>query len=262
MNLELGIDVSGVMLDMDGTVYRGNEVIEGAVEFIGRLNNAKIPYAFITNNSSHTRNFYSDRLKDMGFSVTEDEIITSVTATAKYLSIQHPEARVFLLASPDVREELMSYGINITDEDPDTVLLTFDRTITYHRLNLAYHLIVKGAELIATHPDDLCPTEDAYDIDIGPFIRLFESLTGTKATVIGKPNSLMLEMAADVMNVDPERTMMVGDRLYTDIKMAQDAGIRSILVLSGETSKADLKDSTVQPTFVVPSVADIEVPQI
>ncbi len=258
--MKLGTDVSGVMLDMDGTVYRGDDAIEGAAEFIGALNNAKIPYAFITNNSSHTRDFYSDRLKNMGFPVTENDIITSVTATAKYLNTRRPEARVFILASPDVKEEFISYGINVTDEDPDTVLLTFDRTITYHRLNIAYHLIVKGAELIATHPDDLCPTEDSYDIDIGPFIRLFESLTDTKATVVGKPNRLMLEMAADVMDVDPEKTIMIGDRLYTDIKMAQDAGIRSILVLSGETSKEDLKDSIVQPTFIVPSVADIEVP--
>lgn len=262
MNLDLESDVSGVMLDMDGTVYLGDKAIEGAAEFIGRLNDAKIPHAFITNNSSHTRNFYFQRLKGMGFPVTENDIITSVTATAKYLTTRCPEARVFLLSSPDVRDEFRSYGINVTDNDPDTVLLTFDRTITYDRLNRAYHLIVQGAELIATHPDDLCPTEGAYDVDIGPFIRLFESLIGTKATVIGKPNRLMLEMAADVMDVDPRKTIMVGDRLYTDIKMAQDAGIRSILALSGETSEADLIDSIVQPTFIVRSVADIGVPRI
>lgn len=262
MNLELGIDVSGVMLDMDGTVYLGGDAIEGAGEFIGRLKDAGIPYAFITNNSSHTRDFYFNRLKNMGFQVTENDVITSVTASAKYIIKKRPGARVFLLASPDVRDEFVHHGINVTDEGPDTVLLTFDRTITYDRLNRAYHLIVEGAELIATHPDDLCPTGGGYDVDIGPFIRLFESLTGTKATVIGKPDRLMLEMAADVMDVDPRRTVMIGDRLYTDIKMAQDAGIRSILVLSGETSEADLKNSIVQPTFVVGSVADIVVPHV
>ncbi|HKM13846.1 MAG TPA: HAD-IIA family hydrolase [Candidatus Methanomethylophilaceae archaeon] len=258
--MNLGIDVSGVMLDMDGTVYLGDEAIEGAVEFIERLNEAEIPHAFITNNSSHTRDFYFNRLKNMGFSVTEDDIITSVTATAKYLNTKRSKARVFPLASPDVIEEFRSYGINITDDNPDTVLLTFDRTITYDKLNRAYHLILNGAELIATHPDDLCPTEGAYDVDIGPFIRLFESLTETKATVVGKPNPLMLEMAADVMGVDPRKTIMIGDRLYTDIKMAQDAEISSILVLSGETSEADLNKSTVQPTFIVRSVGDIGVP--
>lgn len=262
MNLDLGIDVSGVMLDMDGTVYLGGEAIEGAADFIERLNHANIPYAFITNNSSHTRDFYFNRLKKMGFQVKENDVITSVTATAKYLQKRCPEARVFLLASPEVTNEFRDYGINVTDDDPDTVLLTFDRTITYEKLNRAYHLIIGGAELIATHPDDFCPTEGSYDVDIGPFIRMFESLTGIKATVIGKPNRLMLDMAADVMDVDPKKTMMIGDRLYTDIKMAQDAGIRSILVLSGETSESDLKDSDVQPTFTVHSVADIGVPRI
>lgn len=262
MNLKLESNVSGVMLDMDGTVYLGDKAIEGAAEFIERLNKAKIPHAFITNNSSHTRDFYYDRLKKMGFSVTKEDIITSVTATAKYLNTKRPEARVFLLASQDVKDEFISYGINVTDDDPNTVLLAFDRTITYDKLNRGYHLLVNGAELIATHPDDLCPTEGGYDVDIGPFIRLFESLAGTKATVVGKPNPLMLEMAADVMGVDPRKTIMVGDRLYTDIKMAQDAGISSIMVLSGETLEADLRDSAVRPTFIVGSVADIGVPRL
>ena len=114
-----------------------------------------------------------------------------------------------------------------------------------------------GAEYIATHPDDVCPTEDGYDVDIGPFIRLFESLTGNKATVVGKPNRLMLDMAALEMGVEPDRVVMVGDRLSTDIRMAVDANIASILVLSGETDEALLKASGIRPTFVKGSVADI-----
>jgi len=257
--LKLGTDVAGVLLDMDGTVYRGDEPIEGASLFISRLKEAGIPYAFITNNSSHTRDFYFRRLSNMGFPVSEAEIITSATATARFLQKFRPGARVFLMASPDVREEIVSYGINVTDDRPDTVLLTFDRTICYDRINEAYHLISAGAELVATHPDDLCPTEDSYDVDIGPFIRLFESLTGKKATVIGKPNGLMLEMAASVMNVDPSDTVMIGDRLYTDIRMANDAGIRSVLVLTGETSESDLVNSAVRPDHVVRSVAKIDI---
>ena len=195
----------------------------------------------------------------MGFSVPYDSVITSAIATAEFIKARRPEARVFLLASPDVREEFTSNGVNITDEDPDIVLLTYDRTLTYERLNKAYRLIIGGAELIATHPDDLCPTEDGYDVDIGPFIRLFESLTGKEAVVVGKPNSLLPEMAADLMGVDMKGTVMVGDRLYTDIRMAVDAGIRSILVLSGETAEGDLKNSDMKPTHVVKSVADIRI---
>lgn len=259
MSLKLGTDVFGVMLDMDGTVYLGGKVIDGAVDFIDRLNEAGIPYAFITNNSSHTRDFYFERLKNLGFSVPYDSVITSAVATAEFIKARRPDARVFLLASPDVKEEFISNGVNVTDENPDIVLLTYDRTLTYGRLNQAYHLIVGGAELIATHPDDLCPTEEGYDVDIGPFIRLFESLTGKDAVVIGKPNSLLPEMAADLMGVDLKGTVMVGDRLYTDIRMAVDADIRSILVLSGETAEEDLKNSDTQPTYVVKSVADIRI---
>lgn len=244
---------------MDGTVYRGDEPIEGAADFILRLKGAGIPYAFITNNSSHTRNFYYRRLVNMGFSVSEDEIITSTTATARYIRKYRPGARVFLMASQDVKEEIISYGIDVTDEDPDIVLLTFDRTICYERINRAYHLITAGAELIATHPDDLCPTEDGYDVDIGPFIRLFESLTRRKAVVIGKPNALMLEMAANALGIDRSDALMIGDRLYTDIKMANDAGIRSVLVLTGETSEGDLVSSSVRPDHMVESVAKIDI---
>jgi len=257
--LKLGTDVAGVMLDMDGTVYRGDEPLEGAARFVARLREAGIPYVFITNNSSHTRGFYHRRLSNMGFDVSEEEIITSATAAARYLREFRPRARVFLLASPEVKEEIVSYGVDVTDDGPDTVLLTFDRTICYERINRAYHLIAEGADLIATHPDDLCPTEDFYDVDIGPFIRLFESLTGKKAIVIGKPNRLMLEMAAKVMKADPSGTIMIGDRLYTDIRMARDAGIRSVLVLTGETSEKDLDASEVKPDHVVPSVAEIDV---
>ena len=135
--------------------------------------------------------------------------------------------------------------------------LTFDRTITYDKINKAYKALMKGAELIATHPDDVCPTETDYDIDIGPFIRMFETMCQTTATVIGKPNRLMLQMAAREMGVEPEGTVMVGDRLYTDILMGVQADIDTILVLSGETSRKDLEASDIVPTHVLDSVADI-----
>ncbi|MBO5547245.1 MAG: HAD hydrolase-like protein, partial [Candidatus Methanomethylophilaceae archaeon] len=145
----------------------------------------------------------------------------------------------------------------VVEDDPDIVYLTFDRTITYEKINKAYKALMKGAELIATHPDDVCPTETDYDIDIGPFIRMFEQMCQTTAVIIGKPSSLMLDMAAGEMGVDPKGTVMVGDRLYTDIRMGNLAGIASILVLSGETLRSDLESSDIEPTVVLDSVADI-----
>ena len=131
------------------------------------------------------------------------------------------------------------------------------QTITYDKINRAYNLLKRGKTFIATHPDDLCPTEDGYDIDIGPFIRMFEQMSGTSAIVIGKPNRSMLEMAASEMDCDIDDIVMVGDRLYTDIRMAVDAGVVSVAVLSGETTEKDIAESPIKPTFVCNSVIDI-----
>lgn len=249
--------ISGFMIDMDGTVYKGNNVIPGAIEFIDLLNSEKIPYVFLTNNSSHCRDYYSDKLTKMGFTVKKENVLTSLTATLEFINTNRPGKKVFPLAAPDVIDEINDYGITIDLYEPDIVLLTFDKTITYDKLNDAYHFILKGAELIATHPDDVCPTEDSYDVDIGPFIRLFESLSGKNALVVGKPNRTMLEMAASVMGVPISETAMIGDRLYTDIKMAEINGITSILVLTGETSKEELADANIVPTHVVDTIFDI-----
>jgi Predicted sugar phosphatases of the HAD superfamily len=247
----------GFAIDMDGTIYKGNDLIPGAVEFIRFLKTSNIPFLFLTNNSSNTKQYYVAKLRRMGFDVSENDILTSAVATAQYIKNDRKGKKAFLLATPDVTAELSSMGVDISDSDPDMVLLTFDRTITFDKINKAYHFIVKGAELIATHPDDLCPTEEAYDVDIGPFIRLFESLTGKKALVIGKPNKLMLKMAASKMDIDEDEVIMVGDRLYTDMRMAHDAGTRSIMVLTGEARAENLEGSGIKPTHVIQSVGDI-----
>ena len=248
---------SGFMIDMDGTVYKGGDLIPGATDFIASLKARNIPFVFLTNNSSHSRSYYYEKLTRMGFDVTLDNVLTSNIATIRFVLSERPGKKVYVVGSPDVTKEVRSAGINVVEEDPDIVYLTFDRTITYEKINKAYKALCKGAELIATHPDDVCPTETDYDIDIGPFIRMFEQMCQTTATIIGKPNRLMLEMAALHMGVDPQGTVMVGDRLYTDIRMGNLAGTATILVLSGETSREELKDSDVIPTHVLESVADI-----
>ena len=249
--------MTSFVFDMDGTIYLGERPIPGAVEFISELNRRGVDYRFLTNNSSHGRRFYSDRLARMGFDVDPSSILTSTVATAAYIRDRHPGCSVYPVGVPDFVEEVVSAGIPIDEDDPDIVLLAFDRTITYEKINRAYRLLKKGEAFIATHPDDLCPAEDGYDIDIGPFIRMFEQMTGAKATVIGKPNPAMLKMAAKDMGCDITDIVMVGDRLYTDIKMAYDCGIRSVAVLSGETTREDIAGSDIVPTYVLDSVSDI-----
>ena len=247
----------GLMLDMDGTVYKGGVPISGARELISFLRDQRVPFVFLTNNSSHPRSFYGDKLRRLGFDVTDRDVLTSTIATIRFLLSQRMGRTVYPVAVPGVVDELREAGIPLVEDDPDIVLLTFDTTITYEKINRAYRFLKGGAELIATHPDDLCPTEDSYDIDIGPFIRMFEQMCQTTATVIGKPNRLMLEMAAREMGVDPGECVMIGDRLYTDIAMAQNAGTQSVLVLSGETDERMLEGSDIHPTAVLGSVAEL-----
>lgn len=248
---------AGLMIDMDGTIYKGSNVIPGAKEFIEFLAEEKIPFVFLTNNSSHTREYYCDKLRSMGFRVGRESILTSTIAAVRFIKERRVGKKVFVIATPEVAGEIGELGIENQEECPDIVLLTFDRTITFDKINRAYHCIMNGAELIATHPDDLCPTEDSYDVDIGQFIHMLSYLTGTVPVIVGKPSGLMLEMAAGEMGVAKNGTMMIGDRLYTDIRMASDADIASVLVLTGEAKLSDLDSLETKPTHIVESVADM-----
>jgi HAD superfamily hydrolase (TIGR01457 family) len=249
--------IRGLAIDMDGTVYKGMNVIPGAKEFVSELGRRSIPFVFVTNNSSRGRMFYYEKLKKMGFDVRPQNVLTSGTATLRFLKDERPGKSVYPLGTDSFKDDVREYGIEIDDRHPDIVLLSFDTSITYAKIDTAYQFLMSGAEFIATHPDDLCPTEDGYAVDIGPFIMMFEYLTKKKALVIGKPNRLLLDMAAAEMGIGADEVAMVGDRLYTDIKMAYDNGTMSVLVLTGETSLKDLEGSSVKPTVVVDSVADI-----
>ncbi|MCL2711663.1 MAG: HAD-IIA family hydrolase [Methanomassiliicoccaceae archaeon] len=249
-------DVSGMMIDMDGTVYKGDNVIHGAPEFIERVKKRKIPFVFLTNNSSSDREHYLSKLTKMGFNVSIDNILTSTTATISYLLKHHPGRTVYPIGTQRFVNEIRAKGVRIVEKDPDIVLLAFDTSITYEKINNAYHFIKNGSMFVATHPDDLCPTEHGYDVDIGAFIRFLESMTGVRTTVIGKPNTLMTEMASEIMNVPMKKMVMIGDRLYTDMRMASDAGIRSVMVLTGEARREDISGD-IHPTMVVNSVNDL-----
>lgn len=249
--------IKGLAIDMDGTVYKGMVPIHGAKEFISSLRENGIPFMFVTNNSSKGRKQYYEKLKTMGFDIDMSNVLTSGTAALRFLKDERKGKKVYVIGTESYLEDVKEYGIELDDNDPDIVLLSFDRELTYEKINKGYMFIKNGAEYIATHPDDLCPTEDDYDVDIGAFIAMYSHLLRKEPLIIGKPNRLLLDMAASEMGIPADSIAMVGDRLYTDMKMAYDNGLDSILVLTGETSLDDLKDSDIRPTYVLDSVADI-----
>lgn len=255
--MKKGDKIDGFMIDMDGTICKGWQVIPGAIDFIQELKDKRKPFVLLTNNSSASRQSYFHKMRTLGFAVDLHDILTSTTATILYLKSEHPGKSVYALGTEDFCEEIKEAGIQIVDQQPDIVLLAFDRTINYEKINNAYHYLSNGAKFVCTHPDILCPTEEGYDVDIGPFIDMLSSLTGAKPTIIGKPSLKMAEMSAQHMGVQLDSLAMVGDRLYTDMKMSWENGFTSILVLSGETIAEDLKESSIEPDIVVASIADL-----
>lgn len=244
------------LFDMDGTLYLGNKLIDGAVDFVAKLRNKGIITVFFSNNSSKNRNEYVDKLNRMGIGAQRDDIFTSLNATILYMQNQGIK-RIYPLGTPAFEEELTEEGFILTDNDPEAVVLGFDKTLTYEKIDKAYQFIMQGKQYIATHPDILCPTETGFIPDVGSFISMFHTLTGKKPIIIGKPNVQMVQTVLQKHNKSGDVCAMVGDRLYTDMKMAVDADILSILVLSGETDMAMYEESGMQVDIITPSVKEL-----
>jgi HAD superfamily hydrolase (TIGR01457 family) len=246
-------------MDMDGTTYLGHRLLPGAKGFFRLLNRRGIPYLFFTNNSSKDRFLYRDKLVGMGLHVTPDQIITSGEATALYLSTRTPHRRLYVLGTPSLESEFRDAGFVLAERDVDAVVLGFDTTLTYAKLERACHLLRGGAAFVATHPDKVCPTERGPVPDCGSMAALLVKATGVRPVVIGKPNRRMVTMALRKVGPGyrPREVAIVGDRLYTDIRMGRRAGLVSILVLSGETRREELEKTRDIPHYVFQSVRDL-----
>jgi Predicted sugar phosphatases of the HAD superfamily len=246
-------------LDMDGTIYMGQRLLPGALEFLDYLNTSGRQYLFLTNNSSKNKQSYVKKLQALGIPATSDEVMTSGEATALYLKSIKPAARIFLLGTPDLEQEFTEQGFILTTDRPDYVVLGFDQTLTYAKLVEACHLLREGVPLIATHPDINCPTDQrsGYLPDTGAMLELLYASTGKRAKIIGKPYQEMIDALMTKMHCQKAETAMVGDRVYTDIKMANNAGICGVLVLSGETKLADLEKSEAKPNLIFEGVREL-----
>ncbi len=235
---------------MDGTFYLGNQVLPGAIGFMNYLQRTGRDYLFLTNNSSASADYYAEKLTKMGWPTEAGDILTSGEATALYLKKNKPNARIFLMGTPALEAEFKNYGFILTSESPDYVVLGFDKTLNYEKLAIACDLVRRGVEFIATHPDKNCPTESGFIPDCGAMIEFIWASTGKRPHIIGKPNRDIIEAVFSKKNYFPSQMAIIGDRLYTDIVTGRNAGIASILVLSGETKLGDICTAEVVPNYI------------
>lgn len=235
---------------MDGTFYLGERLLPGALDFMHHLKHSGRDYLFLTHNSSRTAVFYAAKLTAMGWPAEPADILTSGEAAALYLARRKKGARIFLLGTPDLEGEFAAHGFVLTAHAPDFVVLGYDKTLTYDKLVTACTLIREGVPFIATHPDLNCPTENGFIPDCGAMIEFIAAATGVRPHIIGKPHRDIVDAVLAKKSCRPETTAIVGDRLYTDIATGKNAGITSILVLSGETKAADLAGSPVVPDHI------------
>ncbi len=240
----------GFLLDMDGVLYRGKELIEGAHDFINTLLDQDIRFLFLTNNSSPTPKDLKVKLKKYGLEVEERHFYTCAMATVDFLSLNKPESTAYVIGEGGILTALYEAGYGITSNDPDYVIVAEGRTLNYESLETAQNMILKGAHLIATNLDETCPTEGGYRPGCGALVASLEKATGKKAYSVGKPSPFMMRAARKKLNLKTAQTIMIGDTMETDIKGAVELGFNSILVLSGNTSELDLIHYPYKPRFV------------
>lgn len=243
------------ILDMDGTFYLGDRLIEGSLSFLEKLKATGREYLFFTNNSSKHNAFYKKKLAGMGCFVEESAVVTSGDVTIKYLKENYPGAGVYLVGTEMLVESFKKGGIRLTEDRADIVVLGFDTTLTYEKMTKACTFIRNGALFLATHPDLNCPIEDGSIPDCGAMCAMVEASTGVKPRYLGKPFRETVDMIKLITGKKDEELAFVGDRLYTDIATGVKNGITGILVLTGETELKDVAKSEIQPDFVFESLA-------
>ncbi len=246
------------LIDLDGTFYLGPNLFPWSIPFMNSLKERGKQYLFLTNNSSASKRYYAEKISGMGFATMPSDVFSSTTATIIYLQKHSIDARVYVLGTPLMEDELREADINLVQDEPDIVLLGFDKTLTYQKLQKACYWIRKGKTYIATHPDINCPTEDGPIPDTGSMIELIAASTEKRPDVIiGKPYSPIIDALFEQYPYRRDEVAIVGDRLYTDIQTGINAGIVSILVLSGETTREMYDAWNGTADFVLDTIGDI-----
>jgi NagD protein len=252
----------GFLIDMDGVIYRGSQLIPGAAEFIRQLREYDVPFLFLTNNSQRTRRDVATRLRRMGIDVEEQHVFTCAMATARFLAQQKPTGTAYVIGEGGLLNALHTNGYSIVDQDPDYVVVGEGRTLTFEMVETAVRMIFRGAKLVATNPDPNCPTVDSIRPGCGAVVAMLEKATGIQAFSVGKPSPVMMRTARTELGLRTGETTMIGDTMETDILGGVQMGYRTVLVLSGGTHREDLDRYAYRPDIVVNSLADLRLEKL
>lgn len=247
------------LLDMDGTIYLGNRLFEKTPAFLQYIRDNGGKYMFLTNNSSKSATVYVEKLKKMGIDAKREDFLTSSYATYIYLKETYGNKKLYVLGTQSLYKEFCEWGLNVTtslDDDIECLVIGYDTELTYQKLEDACILLGRGVDYVATHPDMLCPTEYGFAPDCGCFCQMLEHATGRTPKVIGKPYPEMVLMALKQTGVEKQDAIFLGDRIYTDIACAINAGIDAGLVLTGETTLEQAKQSDIKPTYILNGIED------
>ncbi|MFC0298995.1 TIGR01457 family HAD-type hydrolase [Geobacillus jurassicus] len=247
---------NGYLIDLDGTMYRGTECIAEAREFVNELHRRGIPYLFVTNNSSRTPAQVAEKLRSFGVPAEEKHVFTTSQATANYIFEQKPDASVYVIGEEGIRTALADKGFRFAGEDADVVVIGIDRQITYEKFAVACLAVRNGAMFVSTNGDIALPTERGLLPGNGALTSVIAVSTQVKPTFIGKPEKIIMEQALKVLGVPRENVLMVGDYYETDIMAGMNAGIDTLLVHTGVTTKEMLARYERQPTYTADSLLE------
>ena len=254
-------NIDAVFLDLDGTIYLGGELIEGAEAFLERCKSQGVKRYFLSNNSSKSVTQYLTKLHGLGLEATEDDVLLSTHDLLAWLQ-KNNVTKTWLVGTEGMRSMLEAIGVDTQSTDPQYVVLGYDTELSYEKIAQASIFMHAGVPLVASHPDMVCPSPDGGLPDVGAYLAMFKATTGADPVhITGKPNAGMILHKIEALGLDPARCAMVGDRLYTDMAMATRAGVVGVLVLSGEATMADVEalpeGAEQRPSVIVNSVNEL-----
>ncbi|WP_047983681.1 TIGR01457 family HAD-type hydrolase [Ornithinibacillus californiensis] len=247
----------GYLIDLDGTMYRGNEVIEEAPQFIMELKKRNLSYLFLTNNSSKTKEQVSQKLNELGIKTKPEDVFTSSMATAKYIKQQYPGARCHCIGEVGLLDALKHEGMTLTEDiECDVVVMGIDHHVTYEKLAKASLAVRNGAHFISTNSDNALPTERGMLPGNGAFTSVVSVSTGVNPQFIGKPEPIIVKEALQVLGTKPEDTILVGDNYNTDIKAGINSGIDTLMVFTGVTPFEEYDTLPIKPSHFIQNLSE------